>query len=158
MRLHVSTAARMRLSGTPIAWLYAHAHERLYRLTSGRMGARIRGAEGAPDPPVLLLTTEGRRSRKPRTTPLIYLEEGNELVIMAANAGNARHPAWWLNLRAQPRARVQIGARELDVAASEITGPRRDELWRRYARLYAPVDKYQRGTVRRIPLIGLRPV
>jgi len=81
MRLHVSTAARMRLSGTPVAWLYAHAHERLYRLTAGRMGARIRGAAGAPDPPVLLLTTEGRRSGKPRTTPLIYLEEGNELVI-----------------------------------------------------------------------------
>jgi deazaflavin-dependent oxidoreductase (nitroreductase family) len=148
----------MRLRGTPIAWLYAHVHGRLYRWTSGRMGGSIRGEPGTPNPPVLLLTTIGRRSGKPRATPLIYLETPDEIVVMAANAGHPRDPDWWQNLKANPRGRVQIGARELDVVGSEITGPRRDDLWRRYAALYPPVDAYQRGTTRTIPLIALRAV
>src|SRR5437870_5143496 len=131
----VSAQTRIRLSGTVIAWLYAHAHVLLYRLSRGRLGACIRGEHG--DPPVLLLTTRGRRSGRWRTTPLLYLESGSDLVVMAANAGNRRHPAWWLNLLAEPRATVQIGAQRGAVIASEIAGPRRDEAWRRYASMYA---------------------
>ncbi len=155
-RRPVSATTRIRLSGTVIAWLYAHAHARLYRLTRGRLGARIRGEPGAGDPPVLLLTTRGRRSGKWRTTPLLYLESGDELIVMAANAGNRRHPDWWMNLLAEPCATVQIGAARTPVIASELAGPRRDETWRRYARMYPSVDVYQRATRRRIPLVALR--
>jgi deazaflavin-dependent oxidoreductase (nitroreductase family) len=155
-RRPVSPQTRIRLSGTVIAWLYAHAHVLLYRLSGGRLGARIRGEPESGDPPVLLLTTRGRRTGKRRTTPLLYLESGDDLVVMAANAGNRRHPAWWTNLVAEPRATVQIGTQRAAVVASEINGPAREEIWRRYARMYAAVDVYQRATSRRIPLIALR--
>lgn len=155
-RRPVSARTRIRLSGTVIAWLYAHTHVLLYRWSGGRLGARIRGEPDAGDPPVLLLTTRGRRSGKWRTTPLLYLEAGDDLVVMAANAGNRRHPAWWTNLVAEPRATVQIGTQRRAVVASEIDGPAREEAWRRYARMYAAVDIYQCATSRRIPLIVLR--
>jgi deazaflavin-dependent oxidoreductase (nitroreductase family) len=152
----VSATTRIRLSGTVIAWIYAHAHVLLYKLTGGRFGARIRGERGVGDPPVLLLTTRGRRSGKARTTPLLYLERGDELVVMAANAGNPRHPEWWMNLCAEPHASVQIGGERRPVVASEVAGPQREETWRRYARMYPAVDVYQRATARRIPLVTLR--
>ncbi|HEY2385787.1 MAG TPA: nitroreductase/quinone reductase family protein [Candidatus Binatia bacterium] len=154
----VSATTRIRLSGTVVAWLYAHAHVLLYRLSGGRLGARIRGERDTGDPPVLLLTTRGRRSGKTRTTPLLYLERGDELVVMAANAGNPRHPDWWMNLRAEPHASVQIGGERSTVIASEVAAPEREETWRRYARMYPAVDTYQRATARRIPLVTLRRV
>jgi len=154
-RRPVPAETRIRLSGTRIAWLYAHAHVLLYRATGGRLGARIRGEPSAGDPPVLLLTTHGRRSGKPRTTPLLYLEDGDALVVMAANAGNPRDPEWWRNLVAEPRAVVQIGTARLPVVANELTHARRDATWRRYARMYPAVDVYQRATARRIPLVAL---
>ena len=154
----VSATTRIRLSGTVIAWIYAHAHVLLYKLTGGRFGARIRGERDAGDPPVLLLTTRGRRSGKARTTPLLYLERGGELVVMAANAGNPRHPEWWMNLCAEPHARVQIGGERRLVVASEVADPEREETWQRYARMYPAVDVYQRATFRRIPLVTLRRV
>jgi deazaflavin-dependent oxidoreductase (nitroreductase family) len=154
----VSATTRIRLSGTVIAWIYAHSHVLLYKLTGGRLGARIRGEREVGDPPVLLLTTRGRRSGKPRTTPLLYLESGDELVVMAANAGNRRHPDWWMNLLAEPHATVQIGNARAPVVASEVAAPHREETWQRYARMYPAVDVYQRATARRIPLVTLRRV
>jgi deazaflavin-dependent oxidoreductase (nitroreductase family) len=159
MRLvQVSAETRIRLSGTAIARVYARTHEWLYRLSGGRFGAHI-GAEGAGvGPPVLLLTTRGRRSGKLRTSPLIYLRVGEELIVAASNAGNPEDPQWWRNLRTDPHAVVQMGTARVPVVATEITGSRRDELWRRYLEMYAPLTEYQRATTRPIPLVALRSI
>ncbi len=156
MALHVPAALRMRLRGTPLARLYAQAHVALYTLTAGRVGSAIRVAEGAR-PPVLLLATTGRRSGSVRTTPLIYLADGSDLVVIAANAGHPQHPAWWLNLLADPQATVQIGGARRAVVAVEVEGARRAELWRRFERMYDGLAAYQRQATRRFPVVVLAP-
>lgn len=156
MALHVPAALRMRLRGTPLARWYAQAHVALYTLTAGRVGSAIRAANGAR-PPVLLLETIGRQSGAPRTTPLIYLADGRDLVVIAANAGHPRHPAWWLNLAADPHATVQIGRERRAVVATEVEGARRDELWRRFGLMYDGLAAYQRQATRRFPVVVLSP-
>jgi deazaflavin-dependent oxidoreductase (nitroreductase family) len=139
-----------------MAHLYARLHARLYRWTGGLLGGAIRVAAG-PRPPVLLLETTGRRSGAPRTSPLIYLRDGAELVVIAANAGHPSHPAWWLNLEADPRATVTIGGDRFPVAARVVDGPRRAELWRRFAAMYEGIDAYQAQSPRPFPVVVLTP-
>lgn len=146
----------MRLSGTLLARLYSVSHRLLYRGSGGRLGQRIGVADGEEAPPVLLLTTRGRRSGRPRTTPLIYLWEGRQLLLVAANAAHPRDPAWCLNLLADPRAEVRIGARRFAAHARVVEEPgARAEAWRRYARLYPPIDEYAAGSQRAFPVIAL---
>src|SRR3990172_32906 len=78
-------------------------HEFWYRLSGGLIGGRFGRVR------MLLLTTTGRKSGRPRTTPLLYLEDGGNLVVIASNGGNPNHPAWWLNLKSNPLAKVQVG-------------------------------------------------
>jgi deazaflavin-dependent oxidoreductase (nitroreductase family) len=156
MLFHVPPAIRMRLRGTAFARAYARAHAKLYALTGGRVGAAIHVASG-PRPPVLLLETTGRRSGERRTTPLIYLTDGRDMIVIAANAGHPQHPAWWLNLTADPRATVQRGGERRDVVATEVEGARRVELWRRFAAMYAGLEAYQAQATRRFPVVALTP-
>jgi deazaflavin-dependent oxidoreductase (nitroreductase family) len=146
----------MRLRGTMPARLYARAHAALYVLTAGRVGAAIRVASG-PRPPVLLLETVGRRSGERRTSPLIFLRDGEDLVVIAANAGHPRHPAWWLNLTADPRAVVQIGGERRAIVATAVEGARRDDLWRRFVAAYAGLETYKRDANRDFPVVALQP-
>ncbi len=82
-------------------------HSSVYRATGGKVGGRLLGS------PVLLLTTTGRKSGRPRTIPLLYLRDGENLVVVASNGGTAGDPAWWLNLMADPEANVEVGGRKL---------------------------------------------
>jgi deazaflavin-dependent oxidoreductase (nitroreductase family) len=145
----------MRLRGTGLARLYARLHALLYVWTGGRLGGAIRVAAG-PRPPVLLLETIGRRTGERRTSPLLFLRDGDDLIVVAANAGHPEHPAWWLNLTADPRAFVQIGNERRAVVAEAIEGPRREELWRRFAAMYDGLDHYQAEARRRFPVVVLR--
>lgn len=146
----------MRLRGTALAHLYARLHAVLYTWSGGRIGHAIRVSRG-PRPPVLLLETTGRRSGTRRTSPLLYLRDGVDLVVVAANAGHPRHPAWWLNLEADPRATVTLGAERRRVVASAVEGPRRDDLWRRFAAMYDGLDAYQAQATRPFPVVALSP-
>jgi len=146
----------MRLRGTSLARAYAQAHVKLYVLTAGRVGAALRVARGAR-PPVLLLETLGRRSGEPRTSPLIYLADGPNLIVIAANAGHPQHPAWWLNLAADPRATVRIGSERRAVVATEVEGARRAALWHRFAVMYDGLEAYQAQARRRFPVVALAP-
>jgi deazaflavin-dependent oxidoreductase (nitroreductase family) len=146
----------MRLRGTAFARLYARAHAALYVATGGRVGGAIRVASG-PRPPVLLLETIGRRSGAPRATPLIYVTDGDDLVVIAANAGHPQHPAWWLNLAANPRATVQIGGVRRAVSAATVEGPRRAALWQRFLASYRGLADYQRSATRNFPVVALTP-
>lgn len=124
-------------------------HVGVYRATGGRLGGRVVGM------PALLLTTTGRRSGKPRTTPLTYLEDGDTVVLAASNGGNPWFPAWWHNLRADPRAGVQIGGRRMQMRAREATAAERERLWPRFLRSYKGYAEYEGKTSRRIPVVIL---
>ena len=126
-------------------------HELWYRLSGGRIGGRLGHL------PILLLTTTGRRSGRRLTTPLVYLPDGENLVIIASNGGSDRHPEWWLNLRSQPDAEVQIGPATRAVVARKAEGDERERLWRAVVELYHGYDEYRRMTSREIPVVVLTP-
>jgi len=129
----------------------AAIHEFWYRLTGGVLGGSIMGR------PILLLTTTGRKTGAQRTTPLMYLEDGEKLVIIASNGGNPRHPAWWLNLEKNPQAEVQLRSEKRRVKAEEATGEERERLWRAVVETYSGYEGYQKTTDRQIPVVILRP-
>jgi deazaflavin-dependent oxidoreductase (nitroreductase family) len=126
-------------------------HEVWYRLTGGILGGSMMGR------PILLLATTGRKTGQRRTTPLMYLEDGENLVVIASNGGHANHPGWWLNLTADPRAEVQLRNRKKRVTAEEATGEDRERLWRDIVDVYSGYEGYQRSTDRKIPVVILRP-
>jgi F420H(2)-dependent quinone reductase len=127
-------------------------HERIYRATDGAIGGRLVGS------PVLLLTTVGRKTGEDRTAPLLYLEDGGRLVVVASMGGAPRHPAWYLNLVASGEARVRVGDRTLRVKAEEARDEEKSRLWARLVEMYPPYESYQRRTEREIPVVLLRPV
>ncbi len=126
-------------------------HSFWYGRTGGRVGGRFGKAQ------ILLLTTNGRKSGKERTTPLIYVEDGDNLALVASNAGDDRHPGWYLNLRANPRATVQIGRERRAVKAETADPDDRSRLWAKAAAVYADYDEYTKRTSREIPVVILKP-
>ena len=106
--------------------------------------------------PLLVLETVGRRSGRPRRVALAYVRDGDDLVVVPANAGAELTPAWWLNLRAAGTGVVDLGDRRMAVRPLAASGARRERLWARLAEV-APVDRYQRRTSRRLPVVILRP-
>ena len=127
-------------------------HSSVYRATDGKVGGRLLGS------PVLLLTTTGRKSGRPRTIPLLYLRDGENLVVVASNGGTAGDPAWWLNLMDNPEASMEVGGRNLRVQAEVAEGEERRRLWGRAVRMYGAYQQYQERTDRRIPVVLLRPI
>jgi F420H(2)-dependent quinone reductase len=133
------------------AWSRLHA--RLYRWSGGRFLPRwFHGA------PVMLLRTVGRRSGKRRSNPVLYLRDGENLVVLAANAGNDRAPAWWHNLRAAGEGEVVIGRKLRRVRPRIVTGEERERLWREFVEMYPQAEIYTHFTERPLPLIALEPV
>ena len=121
----------------------------LYQLSGGGIGGRMRGA------PVLLLTTTGRRSGRSYTTPLLFLADTNDYIVVASNGGAPRHPDWFLNLEANPEVEVQV-RRELKRMRARIAGPEeRARLWPRLVALYPPYESYRDRTSREIPVVVL---
>lgn len=127
-------------------------HAVVYRLTGGLVGGRIPGG-----PPMLLLDHVGARTGTKRTTPLVYLRDGDDVVVVASKGGSPRHPGWFHNLRAHPDTTVQIGARRLPVRARVATPNERSRLWPRVVARYGGYEDYQRRTSRQIPLVILEP-
>lgn len=123
----------------------------LYRATGGRIGAHSPGQD------MLLLETLGRRTGRLRTHALLYVREGERYVLCASDYGAHRHPAWYLNLVAQPRAWVQVGPRRFPVLAATPGGEERARLWALLVREHPVYETYQRATSRAIPLVALTP-
>jgi deazaflavin-dependent oxidoreductase (nitroreductase family) len=149
---------------TPAATLqfpYLKLHQFVYRHSGGLIGSRIVAGRA------LLLTTTGRRSGEPRTCALIYLQDGERLVVVASNGGSDHPPSWLLNLQAHPGVGVQIGLNKFSARASVASAEERERLWPRVNRHnmgFAPImhpgargryDVYQRHTKRVIPLVVL---
>ena len=150
---------------TPAATLqfpYLKLHQFIYRHSGGFIGSRIVAGGQA-----LLLTTTGRRSGEPRTCALIYIKDGERLVVVASNGGSDHPPAWLLNLQTHPGVGVQIGWKKFSARASVASAEERERLWPRVNRHnmgFAPImhpgakgryDVYQRHTTRVIPLVLL---
>lgn len=136
---------------TKLMELFWRFHPWLYRKTGGRIGGSAMGM------PVLLLTTTGRKSGQPRTRALMYLPKGDACVVIASFAGEPRHPDWWLNLRANPRAQIQRGADTTRVVAREAEGAERARLWEEVVRRESGYATYAERTTRRIPVVLLEP-
>jgi len=107
--------------------------------------------------PTLLLTTKGRRSGKARSLPLIYGTIGDSYVVIASKGGMPDHPAWFLNLEAQPDCELQVGAKSISARARTAEGEERKRLWDRMAAIYPPYLDYQKATERTIPVVVLDP-
>jgi deazaflavin-dependent oxidoreductase (nitroreductase family) len=123
----------------------------LYRLTNGKVGGSMVGLN------VLLLTTTGKLTGKPRTKPLCYFEEGRNYVVIASNGGADHHPAWYLNLKNDPKVRLRIKDAELS-ATAEISDPStRKRLWQKLISLSPHYIKYGNKTTRQIPMVLLHP-
>ena len=136
-----------------LAWkLGSGAHAGVYRATGGKLFGRMGKS------PILLLNTVGRKSGKRRTSPLLYAMDGEDFVIIASKGGASAHPAWYLNLMANPEATVEIEDREVRVKAEEADSEEKSRLWQKMVEMYPAYDDYQKKTEREIPLLILRPV
>lgn len=129
-------------------------HTFVYRASDGRLGHHLPGLRA----PMLLLDHVGARSGQRRTAPLIYVPDGDDLVIVASKGGHPSHPAWLHNLRAHPDTVVQVGDERRAVHAREAGQAERERLWPRAVEAYPPYAEYQqRSRGREIPLVILEP-
>ena len=129
-----------------------NAHVALYRVSHGLIGHRVPGFAT-----MLLLDHVGARSGRRRTVPLVYIRDGEDVVIIASKGGHPRHPAWYHNLLAHPETSVQIGAERRDVHARVATPTERKRLWPKAVAAYGGYADYQRRTGREIPVVILEP-
>jgi deazaflavin-dependent oxidoreductase (nitroreductase family) len=127
-------------------------HELVYRATNGALGHRIPGLA-----PMLLLDHVGAKSGVKRTSALLYITDGDNLVIVASKGGYPKHPAWFHNLRANPDTTVQVGSERRVVHARVATPEERARLWPKVVKTYSGYAEYQQRTGREIPLVILVP-
>lgn len=132
-------------------------HIRLYRDDPVRGRLWDSSPVGGPGIlPCLLLMTVGRKSGRTSTLPLIYIEHGDAFVVIASKGGAPQHPAWYLNLLAQPDCEVQVGPDSYRARARAASGEEREALWREMAEIYPPYDGYQVAAGKRqIPVVVL---
>jgi F420H(2)-dependent quinone reductase len=130
---------------------FARAHIWVYRRTNGRIGARLLWF------PAALLTTTGRKSGEPRTTPTLYLRDGERVILPASFGGRAENPTWYLNLKTNPVVEVQIRAARLQMSARDATDAERDRYWPPLIEMYPPYRRYREATDRTIPLVVCEP-
>ena len=142
--------ASAAMGATGLRWM-GKLNVPVYRLSGGRIGGNV------GDAPVLLLTTTGRKSGEPRTAPVVYLEDGERLVVIGSNAGHSKTPAWSLNLKANPEAEVEVGRERRPVRARIAEGEERADLWRKHNIQYAGFDDYEARTDRDIAVFVLDP-
>ncbi len=136
----------------------AAANVWLFRRTGGRLGSHWRIGAGFRNPvPICLVEHTGRKTGLPRTTPLVYLRDGENVVVVASQAGRPENPMWFLNVAANPEVVVQV-ARERVPMTAHVAGPEeRAVLWPKLVALYPDYDSYQSWTDRVIPVVVLRP-
>lgn len=132
-------------------WLaFTRAHCAIYRGTKGIVGGNLLGIQ------MLLLATRGRKTGKPRTLPLAYVEYKGEYIVVASNGGSEKAPAWWLNLRDAGEAEVQLGGERFAVGWASAPPEERMEYWRKLQAAIPAYRMYRLRTDREIPIIRLQ--
>ena len=134
-------------------WKYfGKVHSLLYRLSGGRLGARMGWID------VALVEVVGRKSGKLRTVPIACYPHRDSVVVSASNSGMERHPAWYLNMKANPEVMVQLGRERFAAVAEEVPEEEREALWEKIVKINKHQGEYLSNTERRIPLVFLRRV
>jgi len=150
-RLPPWSATQERIAD-PVIRLMTVANVWAYRLTGGRLGGTfLRGA------PICLVTTTGKRSGQPRTVALLYLPDGDDVVLVASKGGMSKSPAWYHNMVARPEVLVQIGSATRRMRARRASDAEKAALWPRLVAMYRDYDDYQARTTRNIPVMLLSP-
>jgi deazaflavin-dependent oxidoreductase (nitroreductase family) len=124
-------------------------HIKLYVESNGAEGHIWNGV------PTLLITTIGRKSKQPQMIPLIYGKDGDRYVIVASRGGDARHPAWYLNLAANPSVKLQVGPDKFAATAHTADAAEKKRLWPIMTKVWPAYDEYQAKTDRDIPVVIL---
>ena len=139
-----------QVTDSPVDWVAEHT--RRYIDSGGEDGHEWR-----PGVPTLLLTTTGRKSGVKRRTALIYGRDNADYVIVASKGGTPDHPAWYLNLEADPEVEIQVLDDVLPATARTVTGEERERLWALMRQIWPAYDEYQTKTDRQIPVVVLTP-
>ena len=144
--------ARLPNQITPVSTRISRLHSWLLRRSGGRLRRSWLFAAGQP---VISLTTTGRKSGKPRSTAVACFVDGDRLVSAGMNLGKSSHPAWALNLIANPQATIAIAGETVDVTARQAEGEERERLWRRWVELQPSAEAFEDLAGREIPLFVL---
>jgi deazaflavin-dependent oxidoreductase (nitroreductase family) len=139
--------------GSAVVRIMSVANVWLFRLTGGRFGAKF--MHGAP---VCLVTVIGRRSGEPFTVPLIYVTDGDDIVVVASKGGMSHHPLWFHNMVANPRVEVELPDATRTMIARQATPAEKTRLWPKACAIYPDYADYQARTTRDIPLMILTAV
>ena len=123
----------------------------VYKASGGKWGGMVKKA------PVALLTTTGRKTGQPRVSPLLFMRDGEKVIVVASKRGSDRNPLWYLNLKADPKVSVQIKDEVLNLTARDATEDERATLWPQLVGMYPDFDDYQSWTDRRIPIVVCEP-
>ncbi|OIN78406.1 nitroreductase family deazaflavin-dependent oxidoreductase [Mycobacterium malmoense] len=133
-----------------IKWM-SRANTWLYRRSNGKLGGTFQKR------PVALLTTTGRKTGEPRLSPLLYLREGDRVILVASQGGREKNPLWYLNLKADPKVSVQIKDEVLQLRARDATAEERAKYWPKLVAMYPSFEDYQSWTDRVIPIVICEP-
>jgi F420H(2)-dependent quinone reductase len=138
-------------TGVLIKWM-SRLNTAAYKVSGGRVGGTF--LQGAP---VALLTTIGRKTGQPRVSPLLFLRDGNRIVLVASQGGRTNNPMWYLNLKANPKVTVQVKKDVLKLTARDATEAERAQYWPQLVAMYSSFDDYQSWTDRVIPIVICDP-
>ncbi|OBA84454.1 hypothetical protein A9W99_00885 [Mycobacterium sp. 1164966.3] len=124
----------------------------VYKRTGGKLGGKF--LQGAP---VALLTTTGRKTGEPRVSPLLYMRDGDRVIVVASHGGRETNPLWYLNLKANPNVSVQIKDEVLQLKARDASDDERAKYWPQLVKMYSSYEDYQSWTERKIPIVICEP-
>lgn len=143
------------LNSKPVGFLIkqmSRANTWIFKKSNGKLGDKfLRGA------PVGILTTMGRKTGEPRESPLLFLQEGKRIILVASQGGRANNPMWYLNLRANPKVSFQTKNEVLSLTARDATDAERDEYWPKLDAMYPDFKDYRSYTDRKIPIVICDP-
>jgi deazaflavin-dependent oxidoreductase (nitroreductase family) len=129
---------------------FGKIHQMIYRLTGGRVGARMGWID------VALIETVGRKSGQPRSVPIACYPYRDSIVVSASNSGKENHPAWYLNMQANPVVTVQLGKERYQAIAEDVAEEERADLWVKIVQMNKHQGEYLEKADRKIPLVWLR--
>jgi deazaflavin-dependent oxidoreductase (nitroreductase family) len=134
-----------------IKWM-SRVNTFFYRRGKGEgLGSNFQGI------PVAILTTKGRKTGQPRDSPLYFHQDGDKVIVAASKGGSDKHPMWYLNLKADPKVKVQIKDEVLQLTTRDATDEERALYWPKLVEMYPTYDDYQSWTERKIPLVVCEP-